>query len=40
MTDKIIFTIYFEELKSEAVYLRRFSDPILSKKIYSKYADS
>ena len=40
MTDKIICKIYFEELNSEAEYLRSFPDPILSKKIYSKYANS
>ena len=40
MTDKIICEIFFEELNSEAAYLRSFSDPVLSKKIYSKNADS
>ena len=40
MTDKIICKVYFEELNSKAAYLISFSDAILSKKIYSKDADS
>ena len=31
MTDEIICKIYFEELNSEAAYVRSFYDPILSK---------
>ena len=40
MTDKVFFvSFFFEELNSEATYLGNFLDPILRKKIQTKYID-